>query len=263
MTRLLSLIALAFRIPRKPSDNCVRTPLLPLMLANGLILAMTFPSYAEDGNCFGFQSLAGNPELSLGRINARSPRTYFVANRAEAGDCPSAAAKCRKPSYLAPGDRVIVSRANGAFACVDFIDAKRIPHPGWLPAGAVDREVTSPPTLTDWSGAWSEIEARIRLKPSSKAGALAISGEATWGGLDPERIKSGAVHIGSIEGVAAPVGASLSFAMGDNDATLPVDQGKDADCKVWMRRLGPYLLVSDNKNCGGANVSFQGVYTRK
>jgi len=123
------------------------------MLANGLILAMTFPSYAEDGNCFGFQSLAGNPELSLGRINARSPRTYFVANRAEAGDCPSAAAKCRKPSYLAPGDRVIVSRANGAFACVDFIDAKRIPHPGWLPAGAVDREVTSPPTLTDWSGA--------------------------------------------------------------------------------------------------------------
>ena len=101
------------------------------------------------------------------------------------------------------------------------------------------------------------------MKPSSKAGALSISGEATWGGLDPERIKSGAVHIGSIEGVAAPVGGSLSFAMTDNDATLPVDQGKDTDCKVWMRRLGPYLLVSDNENCGGANVSFQGVYTRK
>ena len=73
MTRLLSLIALAFRIPRKPRENCVGTPLLPLMLANGVILAMTFPSHAEDGNIFGFQSLAGNPELSLGRINARSP----------------------------------------------------------------------------------------------------------------------------------------------------------------------------------------------
>ena len=77
MTRLLSLIALAFRIPRKPSDNCVRTPLLPLMLANGLILAMTFPSYAEDGNCFGFQSLAGNPELSLGRNQRALPTNLF------------------------------------------------------------------------------------------------------------------------------------------------------------------------------------------
>ena len=156
-----------------------------------------------------------------------------------------------------------MSRANGAFACVDFIDAKRIPHSGWLPTGAVDREVTSPPTLTDWSGAWSEIKARIRLKPSSKAGALSISGEATWGGLDPERIKSGAVHIGSIEGVAAPVGGPSVSPWGITTQRCPSTRGKDTDCKVWMRRLGPCLLVSDNENCGRANVSFQGVYTRK
>jgi hypothetical protein len=29
-----------------------------------------------------------------------------------------------------------------------------------------------------------------------------------------------------------------------------------------MRRLGPYLLVSDNNNCGGMNVSFWGVYKK-
>jgi hypothetical protein len=29
-----------------------------------------------------------------------------------------------------------------------------------------------------------------------------------------------------------------------------------------MQRLGPYLLVKDNNNCGGMNVSFTSVYRR-
>ncbi|MGH6843688.1 MAG: hypothetical protein ACRECU_02990, partial [Methylocella sp.] len=84
----------------------------------------------------------------------------------------------------------------------------------------------------------------------------------TYGSLDPDRVKRGAVNIGIIEGMTSPKGAALSFTMGEG-ATLPVDKGDEGDCKVWMRRLGPYLLVNDNNNCGGMNVSFSGVYTRK
>jgi hypothetical protein len=30
-----------------------------------------------------------------------------------------------------------------------------------------------------------------------------------------------------------------------------------------MRRVGPYLLVEDNRDCGGVGVSFTGLYRRK
>lgn len=48
-----------------------------------------------------------------------------------------------------------------------------------------------------------------------------------------------------------------------SDATLPVDKGGEFDCQVWMPRLGPWLIVDDNTNCGGLNVTFRGVYRRK
>jgi hypothetical protein len=49
--------------------------------------------------------------------------------------------------------------------------------------------------------------------------------------------------------------------MGTN-ATLPYDQGEEVDCRVRMRRLGSFLLVEDNRRCGGINVSFSGIYQR-
>ena len=39
--------------------------------------------------------------------------------------------------------------------------------------------------LAEWLGEWSGIEAKITIK--HKAGALSISGEATWGTSDPRR----------------------------------------------------------------------------
>ena len=52
--------------------------------------------------------------------------------------------------------------------------------------------------------------------------------------------------------------------MGADGATLlPVETGRQGgECKVWMRRLGPYLVASDNLSCGGMNISFTGVYTK-
>jgi hypothetical protein len=38
-------------------------------------------------------------------------------------------------------------------------------------------------------------------------------------------------------------------------------------CKVWMQRLGPWLIVSDDERCGGGgdgqDATFGGVYTRR
>ena len=40
-------------------------------------------------------------------------------------------------------------------------------------------------------------------------------------------------------------------------------EGNDeSSCVVKLRRRGPYLVASDNGNCGGLNVSFNGIYTK-
>jgi hypothetical protein len=132
-----------------------------------------------------------------------------------------------------------------------------------IQAGCFAGDVGSPSALalSDWTGSWSREEATIDVKPASKAGALSIEGQATFGALDPDRAKRGDINTGDFEGVVIPNGADLSFPMGDDGAPLPVDQAEG--CKVWMGRLGRYLLVSDNWNCGGMNVTFSGVYTRK
>jgi hypothetical protein len=74
-------------------------------------------------------------------------------------------------------------------------------------------------------------------------------------------VKRGAVNLGEIDAAFAPTGPALAFTMG-TDATLPVTAGDTSDCKVWMRRLGSFLIVDDNMNCGGMNVRFTGVYSR-
>jgi len=60
----------------------------------------------------------------------------------------------------------------------------------------------------------------------------------------------------------APANGRLAFAM-VGEATKPYDRGDEYDCKVKMRRFADYLLVEDNRMCGGANVRFTGAYRRK
>ena len=42
-----------------------------------------------------------------------------------------------------------------------------------------------------------------------------------------------------------------------------LETGDASDCKVWLRRVGPWLIVDDNLACGGLNVSFRGLYRRQ
>jgi hypothetical protein len=233
-----------------------------MITASSVVLATAGVVRAAERDCGGYGPLSEGPKTSLGRIGAGAARTYFIRNGSDAKDCPNATDACRAKAFLVTGDRVIANQTVGAFVCADFIGAKSTSRrSGWLPASAIVPETPPPIALADWLGKWSQIEAAITIEPGSKSGTLSISGDATWGSLDPERVKRGAVHLGNIEGITSPNGADLSFAMGDSD-TLPVDKGDESACKVWMRRLGAYLLVNDNNNCGGMNVSFGGVYTR-
>lgn len=217
---------------------------------------------AGDGDCDGYGSLADNPALAIGRIAAGVPRTPFVRNESDAKICPGSAEICRAGAYLVPGNTVIVGRMRGDYVCAEYIGAKGASRAGWLPAAAVTRLTNEPVAVSGWVGEWTRLEASITIKPAATPGELAGSGEATFGASDPGRVKRGAVNTGEIAGRRAPNGANLNFAM-NGGTTVPIENGDETNCKVWMRCLGPYLIVDDNNGCGGMNVSFRGVYARK
>ena len=100
--------------------------------------------------------------------------------------------------------------------------------------------------MRDWLGAWRAYDNVIRISKSKAAGSLAIKGEATWGsGSRP--------HTGELDYEAKPAAEKLKFGDG-------TDEG---DCQVTLQLVGKLLVVGDNLHCGGANVSFSGVYQRK
>ncbi len=219
------------------------------------------PARAEDVPCGAIPDLPAAPVLSLGHVSTAAERIHFIKDAVERPGCPNMKPECLDRAYLVPGDRVIITAERPDFVCATYINAKGEDRPGWLPSVAVAHDRSEPVTPAGWLGKWSRVEAEITVK-AGKAGVLHIEGNATFGALDPARVKRGAVNIGEIEADVTPAGDRLSFAVGDS-ATLPVDQGEEFACKVWMQRIGPWLIVYDNHNCGGRNVTFRGFYTRR
>ena len=198
----------------------------------------------------------------LGTVRGDAPRSYFVRDAIEAPGCPNASAACQSKAFVVPGDEVVLSGTLGRYVCASFANGRGNVTNGWLSDAAVtvSPAAANAPALADWTGRWVGLEQRINIRANA-AGELAIEGDATYGSRDPERVKRGAVNMGDISGTVKPVGDTAAFAMGDN-GTLPYEQAGDDVCRVRLRRLGPYLAVADNNNCGGHNVSFSGVYRR-
>lgn len=234
-------------------------------LLGALLVLAAGGARAAEATCEGYGLLSEDPPLALGRVAGSAPRAYFLKGE-EALGCPAATQACRAQAFLVPGNRVILGATRGIFVCADYVGARGADRAGWLPLDAVVREAAPPVAPADWLGRWSrQAEGDIAITPAP-GGALAIRGDASFGGSDPARVRRGAVNMGSIEARVVPQGASLSFAMGSGAKealTLPVEKGDPTDCKVWMRRLGPWLPVDDDHACGGMNVTFRGIYRRQ
>jgi hypothetical protein len=213
-------------------------------------LLAAFPAHADDVFCAGTPDVSADSGLALGHIAPGAARVHFVMGPSHPG-CPDWTPACEERAYLVPGDRVILAAQRNAFICATYVSAKGGISTGWLPADAVARDKARPIAATDWRGKWSRFEADITVE-AGKAGALLIIGEATYGAFDPSRVKRGAVNMGSIGAEVTPTGDRLSFV--DDDETA---------CKVWMQRIGSWLVVTDTGRCGGAGVGFTGIYTRK
>lgn len=207
-----------------------------------------------------FAQLEGNPEnwcrngffpresenYSLARVKGKKgERVFFYGDEK---DCPNDK-NCRQKSYLIPNDTVIVSRSFAGFACAWYQPKKGAETVGWLPLEKLEfTEMIQGGGRDAWTGTWSFADNEIKIAATKKTDVFKITGNAFWKGLGDN------IHIGELDGEAKMVEKNLKY--GEEDA------GK-FDCKVTIRLAGEFLIVADNLNCGGVNVTFSGVYQRQ
>lgn len=174
---------------------------------------------------------------------------YCPSDKKDCPVCPGDAA-CQSKTYLIPGDLVITAQSFGGHRCVLFHNQKsRQDYAGYLPEARLAVQPAPDVAFKDWLGEWRNGDNYIRLR--AKGEKLVAKGEAFWPSANPSRKDApGGPHLGEMSGVAAPAGDKASFADSEDI------------CHVSVTLLQPYLLAKDDGECGGANVSFNGVYTR-
>lgn len=214
---------------------------------------------ARAGDCVEPGWNEGEPARLASIAATNDARTYFLRNASDAPGCPSADAACRLKAYLVPGDEVVVWSHDGEYACASFNGAKGRVTTGFLPTAALVFADSAARDLDGWLGTWTRVEAEIRIEAAGED-RVVVSGDATWGAEDPERVERGGVHIGTIDPTTVAIGGEsvVRFATGEE----PDDPEDEYRCRVSLQLLGDRLLVSDNFQCGGANVSFSGTYVR-
>lgn len=189
-----------------------------------------------------------SPEFTIAKVGSLSGmilrRAYFF--RDDRPDCPRGD-RCLSSSYLVPGDEVVVRGELYGFACAWYPSAKGAGTVGWLRLEDIDFQRTpSNQPLRDWLGEWKYAENTLNLTNNKLAGWLNVTGNAFWKGLGDN------IHIGELDGRVEPKGGVAKYSDGDDEF----------DCKATMQILGKYLIVSDNMQCGGANVTFSGIYRK-
>jgi hypothetical protein len=199
--------------------------------------------------------------VALARVVTTDAKLNFIAGpdkRTPA--CPSTESACKLKAFLVPGDAVLVNATDGPFVCAMFKSQAGVETRGWLPRATLQIAPPEAAPAQKWAGKWRRDRgAGIVLK--SDGDNVKVSGSAIWGDSDPQRVKRGAVHEGELDDSGKPRGQAL--AIGYDPGRSGLAPPEDADgCAARLQLFGRYLLVKDNGKCGGANVSFTGLYVR-
>ena len=251
--------------------RCFARPAI-LLLATAWAAAIPTGSQAQDAtasDCVPLPDLIFHAaEPVLRQVRPGVDRVHFVKDGSAQDGCPNAQPPCVDPAFLVPGDTVIVTRVKGDYACAVFTGPppKAAPSSGWLPNGALaDPPSSMHATDGDWLGDWRYgSEQRIRIATATD-GQDVLEGEATFGAHDPDRVQRGAINTGAFTVTVAPAASQLAFLVGNDGNALAYDAQRAKDqvlCGLRLWRIGPYLVVADNLQCGGNGVTFTGVYRR-
>ncbi|MCB8837428.1 hypothetical protein [Aurantimonas sp. VKM B-3413] len=184
------------------------------------------PPFPADG-CVTYDQAFADGALMTVRPGVK--RAHFVDISCKDGeDCPK-----ELKAYLVPGDTVLASEPfRGAF-CVYYGAKGRA-----LKAGYMTEDVIQPakPKAAEISGTWAMDDNTLTFRKSG--GGLEVSGAAQYGD-----------NSGELKAPAKLKGGKLT--------------ATDGTCTISGRLRGPYLVIDESDNCGGMNVSFMGIYTKR
>jgi hypothetical protein len=242
-----------------------KSVILPLM--TGALFSGAGQAIAQQPaeQCDVLSDLSADTEPSLYRVRESRARLHFLKSDGDQEGCPRVDAACETRAYLVAGDPVIVTEIAGDFACGAFTAPKGAKQEtmGWLPRAALEAVNEPPAAARDWPGQWRAGFWREIKITAAAAGGIELEGTAYWGADDPGRRERGAVNTGDLSATVKPDGGKAAFSLDVNGETHPYDANAgDVMCQVRLWRLGPYLAVADNVRCGGANVTFTGIYRR-
>lgn len=183
--------------------------------------------------------------LRLGTI--RGQKTEKVHFFDDSDGCPSNGAKCELPTYLIPGDEVLVSKNIDDWACV-WYQGRRHESVSWVPKkNVVLRPSSRIHPVRDWVGVWVDGPDKIRIVRLESSGELQIQSRLRWdGGTSPDG--EAIAHYGGMQAMLDVHGSKASAA--------------EDGCQVRLTRIGKYLAADDNGACGGMNVRHTGMYVR-
>src|SRR5437764_12879514 len=110
------------------SDGARRLP-QPCSIAAALILWVTSVAAAEEGpgDCLGVGFDVQHP-ITIAKVIADRPQVHFIKSVADDSACPADREACLAPSYLIPGDLVLVGKKRGAYSCVSYQSAPDPPQ---------------------------------------------------------------------------------------------------------------------------------------
>ncbi len=221
------------------------------------LLATEAGAEENPGDCLGVGFEVAHP-VTIAKIIADRPQVHFLKGAATDAACPAERESCIEPSYVVPGDLLLVGKSRGGFSCVSYqsaADRTQSWTVGWLPSASLTPVQPARALETrDWVGHWVHAGGAITIT-KGRRGALRIRGEHVYPAAQN-------VHSGTIRAEAKPTAGLLQFA---DDGRLAFDaaSAEAGNCLVRMQRIAELLVVEDNDHCGGAMVTFTGFYRRK
>jgi len=202
--------------------------------------AMPAAALAQDTTCRNGLFTKGD---GFRQAQVTAKRAFF---HEDTSGCPQEGT-CRTRSYVIEGDSLVIGRSMGGFVCA-CVPNEAGGTAGWIEASRLRILPTdSAPPLSRWEGGWSDgASADVTIRTGN--GRATITGEAFWPAR-PEENAWISIHIGEVDGRIAITGNRATYA-------------DDNLCELELTLLADFLLIADNRRCGGANVTFSGVYMR-
>ena len=214
-----------------------------------LFLSLLTVGFTQDETwCRGGLFALESDHYSLATINNREPRAHFYRDFAQEGlTCPALNDACREDSYVIPDDVVVLNGKNYQdFSCAWFKPTNGYGTMGWLHTDVLEPLLhNTDPNLEEWQGIWANDVNELAISLSRYESGLIIEGIAFWYGLNDN------VHTGSVFGRAWSRNNTLTLF------------DSDYGCRLELWLLDDFMVAQDNKQCGGVNVTFDGVYSRQ